>query len=154
MPYIEHNDVLNNADGNAVIVDGNTLVENQNVARSEFQFVTSANTDGNYGGFVCNPYFEERTIGADLFGAGYSSYMDIISRYNKIHNILVDGLKLKKIIIHNEKFYVANFTKKVGQISLYEYDLIDGSYLNEQNNEKYEVDDSKIISPKRKKKNF
>ena len=95
------------------------------IGESEFSYVTMSDKDGNYGNFVCNPYISGG-IGAELFGVGYVNYMDIIYRYNKIHNILFDGMKLKRIIINNDIFYVKKFADRV---NLYDYNIVNGSDL-------------------------
>ena len=115
--------------------------ENTKIGESEFSYVTTSDKDGNYGGFVCNPYISGGT-GAELFGVGYVNYMDIIYRYNKIHNILFDGLKLKRIYIDNDIFYVTEFDDK---ISLYNYNLVDGSDLIEISNGRYKADDETLV---------
>ena len=116
-------------------------VKNEYFGKSEFSYVTTSDKDGNYGGFVCNPYISGGT-GEKLFGVGYVNYMDIIRRYNKIHNLLFDGLKLKKIEINNDRYYVTKFDEK---INLYDYNIIDGSKLSEVSKNRYKANEESFI---------
>jgi hypothetical protein len=111
------------------------------IGESEFSYVTMSDKDGNYGNFVCNPYISGG-IGAELFGVGYVNYMDIIYRYNKIHNILFDGMKLKRIIINNDIFYVKKFADRV---NLYDYNIVNGSDLIEVSKDRYKADDETLV---------
>lgn len=126
-------------------------VENKKIGESEFSYVTKSDKDGNYGNFVCNPYISGG-IGYELFrqhfgeeGAGYVNYMDIIYRYNKIHNLLFDGLKLKQIVIDNDLFYVTKFANRV---NLYDYNVVNGSDLIEVSKGKYHADDETLVYEK------
>lgn len=123
-------------------------VNNTKIGESNFSYVTMSDKDGNYGNFVCNPYISGGT-GAELFrqhfgeeGVGYVNYMDIIYRYNKIHNLLFDGLKLKKIVINNDIYYVSNFEERV---NLYDYVIVDGSNLIEESKDRYKADDETLV---------
>lgn len=116
-------------------------VSNEKIRESDFSYVTMSDKDGNYGRFVCNPYFSGGT-GAELFGVGYVNYMDIISRYNKIHNMLFDGLKLKRIVIHNDIYYVDGFDNLV---NLYDYNVVAGSDLIEVSKGKFRADDDTLV---------
>ena len=119
-------------------------VGNTKIGESEFSYVTMSDKDGNYGNFVCNPYISGGT-GAELFGIGYVNYMDIIYRYNKIHNILFDGLKLKRIYINNDIFYVTEFDDR---INLYDYNIVNGSDLIEVSKGRYKADDETLVYEK------
>ena len=114
---------------------------NTKIGESEFSYVTMSDKDGNYGNFVCNPYISGGT-GAELFGVGYVNYMDIIYRYNKIHNLLFDGLKLKRIYINNDIFYITDFDDR---INLYDYNLVNGSDLIEVSKGRYKADDETLV---------
>jgi len=123
-------------------------VENTKIGESEFSYVTMSDKDGNYGNFVCNPYISGGT-GSELFrehldedGVGYVNYMDVIYRYNKIHNLLFDGIKLKQIIINNETFYVSKFNDNV---NLYDYSIVNGSDLIEISKDRYKADDDTLV---------
>lgn len=119
-------------------------VENQKMGKSDFSYVTMSDKDGNYGNFVCNPYISGGT-GEELFGVGYVNYMDVIYRYNKIHNMLFDGIKLKRVIVHKDIFYVDSFDDK---INLYEYNIVDGSNLIEISKGRYKADDETLVYSK------
>jgi len=116
-------------------------VKNTKIGESDFSYVNVGDKDGNYGGFVCNPYISGGT-GAELFGIGYVNYMDIMYRYNKIHNLLFDGLKLKRVSVDNEIYYVKRFENRV---NLYDYNVIDGSDVIELSKDRYKADDETLV---------
>lgn len=116
-------------------------VANNNIDSNKFIYVTTSHKDGNFGNFVCNPYISGGT-GEELFGVGYVNYMDIISRYNKIHSLLFNGLKLKRIVIHNDVYYIDEFDDNV---NLYDYNIVNGSNLVEKRNGRYQADDESIV---------